>query len=157
MYGNFSMTITYTNSYRNINIAKQLGFQCKNFEIKIKFGGLEDQSQLRSIIYGTYVLELVCCKKQQKKCSWPVTGLQNRRPLKDLNDSKMVAYESKRFPWPSRINFMPFRIFRGPLFYKQVTGSGTFFAVSYSKLALAKILKKKKNLLHDHLAGQSSP
>ena len=27
-------------------------------------------------------------------------------------------YESKWFPWSSRINFIPFRIFRGPLFHK---------------------------------------
>ena len=51
----------------------------------------------------------VCCKIQQNK----VTGLQNRGPLKDLNDYKLIVYESK---WSSRINFIPFRIFRGPLF-----------------------------------------
>ena len=39
-------------------------------------------------------LELVCCKKQQKKflaSYW----LRNRGPLKDLNDSKLIVYESK--------------------------------------------------------------
>ena len=30
---------------------------------------------------GTILLEPVCCKKQQKKSSWPVTGLRNRGPL----------------------------------------------------------------------------
>ena len=41
------------------------------------------------------LLEPVCCKKQQKNCSWPVTGLRNRTTLKDLNDSKLIVYESK--------------------------------------------------------------
>ena len=72
-------------------------------------------------------LEPVCCKKQQKKRPWPVTGLQNRGPLKDLNDSNLIVYESKWFPWSSRINFIPFRIFRGPLFHKPVTGQTLFF------------------------------
>ena len=48
----------------------------------------------------------------------------------------VVVYESKWFPWSSRINFIPFRIFRGPLFHKPVTGQELFFAVSYSKLTL---------------------
>jgi hypothetical protein len=30
-------------------------------------------------------------------------------------------------PWSSRINFVPFRIFRGPLFHKPVTGQELFF------------------------------
>ena len=73
-----------------------------------------------------YTLEPVCCKKQQKS-SWPVTGLRNRGHLKDQNDSKLIVYESKWFPWSSRINFIPFRIFRGPLFHKPVTGQEPFF------------------------------
>ena len=44
--------------------------------------------------------------------------------------------ESKWFPWSSRINFIPFRILRGPLFHKPVTGQELVFAVSYSKPAL---------------------
>ena len=79
-------------------------------------------------------LEPVCCKKQQKS-SWPVTGLRDRGPLKDLNDSKLIVYESKWFPWSSRINFIPFRIFWGPLFHKPVT-AGTFFATLYNIMAL---------------------
>ena len=70
---------------------------------------------------------LLNCKKQQKKDFWPVTGLRNRGTLKNLNDSKLIVYESKWFPWPSRINFIPFRIFRGPLFHKPVTGQELFF------------------------------
>jgi hypothetical protein len=62
-----------------------------------------------------------------KKSSWPVTGLRNRGPLKDLNDSKLIVYESKWFPWSSEFNFIPFKIFRGPLFYKRVTGQELFF------------------------------
>ena len=71
-----------------------------------------------------------------KNSSWPVTGLKNRGPLKDLKDSKLILNESKLFPWSSRINLMPFRIFWGPLFYKPVTGQELFYAVCYSKPAL---------------------
>ena len=42
------------------------------------------------------------------KKAGPFTGL--RKPLKDLNDSKLIWYESKWFLWSSRINFIPFRI-----------------------------------------------
>ena len=76
-------------------------------------------------------LKPVCCKKQPKKSYWPVTGCRNRGPLKYLNDSKLIVYESKWFPWPSRINFIPLRIFRGSIFWLR-----TFFTVSYSKPAL---------------------
>ena len=37
------------------------------------------------------LLEPVWSKKQQKISSWPVTGLWNRGPLKDLNDSKLMS------------------------------------------------------------------
>ena len=43
------------------------------------------------------LLEPVSCKKQQKN-SWPVTGLQNKEPLKNLNDFKLIVYESKWIP-----------------------------------------------------------
>ena len=76
--------------------------------------------------HTTCILEPVCCKKQQKKGSWPVTGLHNRGPLKDLNDSKLIVYESRSFPWLSRINFIPFRIFRFPILQTS-NWSGTFF------------------------------
>ena len=46
---------------------------------------------------------------------------------------------SKWFPWSSRINFIPFIIFKGPLFHKPITGQELFFAVSYSKPALASL------------------
>ena len=45
-------------------------------------------------MYKELALEPVCCKKQ-KKGSWPITGLQNRGPLKDLDNSKLIEYESK--------------------------------------------------------------
>ena len=53
-------------------------------------------------------LELICLRNG-KKSSLPVPGMRNSRgPLKDLNDSKLI-------------NFIPFRIFRGPQFHKPVT------------------------------------
>ena len=70
-----------------------------------------------------------------KNSSLPVTDLRSRGALKDLKDSKLIVYESKWFPWSSRINFIPFRIFRGPPIPQTSNWSGTFFAVSYSKLA----------------------
>ena len=69
-----------------------------------------------------YILEPVCCKKQQKKCS-PVTDLRNRRPLKDLNDFKLIPSPSDSSDHPGSIS----SIFRGPLFHKPVTGQELFF------------------------------
>jgi hypothetical protein len=85
--------------------------------------------------HTTCILEPVCCKKQ-KKSSWPVNGLRDMGPLKDLNDSKLIVYELNWFSSSSRINFTPFRIFRGPLFHKRVTGQELFFTLSFSKPAL---------------------
>ena len=82
-------------------------------------------------------LEPVCCKKPQKIV--PVTDLWSRGPLKNLKDSKLNVNESKLFPWSSRISLVPFRTFRGPLFPKPITGQELFFAVSYSKPALASL------------------
>ena len=45
---------------------------------------------------------------------------------------------------------MPFRIFRGPLFHKSVTGQELFFAVSYSKPALEFIKISFKYSSNDH-------
>ena len=42
------------------------------------------------------------------------------------------------YNFASRINFIPFRIFRDPLFHKSVTGEKLVFAVSYSKPVLTK-------------------
>ena len=42
---------------------------------------------------------------------------------------------------PSKINFRPFRIIRGPLFHKPVIGQELFFSVSYSKLALERLYR----------------
>ena len=68
-------------------------------------------------------------ERNSKKSSWPVTVLWNRRPLKDLNDSKLIhliiqdqfytMQNLQRYPIPQTSNW-----------------SGTFFAVSYSKPAL---------------------
>ena len=61
----------------------------------------------------------------------------SRGPLKDLKDSKLILNESTLFPLLSRISFVPFRTFRGPLFPKLVIGQELFFPVSYNKPALA--------------------
>ena len=50
----------------------------------------------------------------------------------------------KTFAVSSRINFIPFRIFRGPLFHKPVTGQELIFTVSYSKPALGIYIKLTK-------------
>ena len=72
--------------------------------------------------------------------------MQNIDPLKDLNDYKLIVYESKLFPRSSRINFIPFRIFRGPIFHiMYVTGQELFIAVSYSKPALMHVLESIKD------------
>ena len=53
----------------------------------------------QSLDFSIKTLEPVCCKKQQKKfLTSAVTGLRNRGPLKDLNDSKLIVYESKPQP-----------------------------------------------------------
>ena len=67
-------------------------------------------------------------------------GLRNRGPLKDLNDSKLIVYESKWFPWPSRINSIPFRIFRGSLFPKTVRN---FFCCSLQQIGSSSILCRR--------------
>jgi hypothetical protein len=72
---------------------------------------------------------------QVGKKSWPVTGLGNRSPLKDLNDSKLILNEFKWLPWLSSINLVPFRTFRGPLYYKPVLVR-YFFSTRYNKSAL---------------------
>ena len=54
--------------------------------------------------------------------------MRNRVHLKDLNDSKLIVNESKWFTRSSMINYIPFRIFRGPLFHKPVTDQKLFFA-----------------------------
>ena len=41
-------------------------------------------------------------------------------------------------PWSPRINFIPFRIFRYPLFHKPVTGQDIFFLFLTAKPALVK-------------------
>ena len=93
-----------------------------------------------SILFSILSLELVCCKKWQKIIPDQLLVCGH---LKDLNDSKLIINESKLFPWSSRINLVPFRTFRGPLFPKPETGQELFLAVSYSKLAIVLILIEK--------------
>ena len=46
-----------------------------------------------------------------------------------------------------KVQTLPFRIFRGPLFHKPVTGQELFFAVSYSKPALVETIFVKTTLI----------
>ena len=79
-------------------------------------------------MYFFWVLEPVCCKNQQKKVpdqilvcgigflwrTWMIPNWLYMSPSRP---------KSKWFPWSPRINFIPFRIFRGPLFFFKQTGS----------------------------------
>ena len=62
-----------------------------------------------------YVLEPVCCKKQQKSPNQE-TGLGNRGHLKVLNDIKLILNEHESPPHNFRINLVSFKASRGPLF-----------------------------------------
>ena len=68
-------------------------------------------------------LEPVCCKKQQKKSSWPVTGIWNRGPLKILKGIKLIRDDQGK----DKISLESFRSFTGPLFCKPVTCQELFF------------------------------
>ena len=74
-----------------------------------------------------------------KNSSWPVTGLGNKGPLKVLNGTKLILDDHGNNLDSFRISLESFRSFRGPLLLKPVTGQELFFAVSYSKPALAKL------------------
>ena len=73
------------------------------------------------------MLEPVCCKKQQKKSSWPVTGLWNRRPLKILNGKKLILDAQGNHLDSYTISLESFRSFRDLLFCKPVTSQELFF------------------------------
>ena len=62
----------------------------------------------------------------------------NRGPLKILNGIKLILDDQGNHLDSYAINLESFRSFRGPLFRKPVTGQELFFAVSYSKPALAR-------------------
>ena len=62
----------------------QKGCSCR---VSCKFFGC---AVLSSSFYIYHFLEPVCCKKQQKKSSWPITGLRSRWPLKILNGEKLI-------------------------------------------------------------------
>ena len=70
-------------------------------------------------------LEPVCCKKQQKKSSWPVTGLWNRGPLK-IKLTRGITLVGI------------IQVLQRSLIPQTSSWSGTFFAVSYSKPALGR-------------------
>ena len=76
---------------------------------------------MREALYSSFSKSRFAVRNREKS-SWPVTGLRNRGPLKDLNDSKLIVYES---PIPQTSNW-------------------PFFAVSHSKPALVVLLKLNK-------------
>ena len=84
-----------------------------------------------STLCNETALEPVCCEKQQKS-SWPITGLRNRGPVKDLNDSKLSPSDfliiQDQFHTVQNLQKFPI--------LQTSNWSGTFFAVSYSKPAL---------------------
>ena len=70
-----------------------------------------------------------------------VTVLGNKGLLKFLNGTKVILDDHGNILDSSRISLESFRSFRDPLLLKPVTGQELFFAVSYSKPALATISK----------------
>ena len=72
----------------------------------------------------------VCFKKQHfKKQQKKIPGQLLVCKIGDLWRTSMIPnwlYMSPIFPWSSRINLVPFRIFRSSLFYKPVTGQELF-------------------------------
>ena len=83
-------------------------------------------------------LEPVCCKKRQKKFMTSYWFGISRASKWYKIDPKWLRGYSCSF----RFNLVSFRTFRCPLFPKPVTGHELFFAVSYSKPALAHHHKK---------------
>ena len=79
-----------------------------------------------------------------KNSSCPVTGLENKGPLNILNGTKLILDDHGNNLDSFRISLESFSTFRGPLLLKPVTG---FFAVSYSKLALAQSSAQKTHPL----------
>ena len=78
-----------------------------------------------------YVLEPVCCKKQQKKISWQVTGLRNRGPLNDLNNSKLiVCIWVQVIPLISQDQFYTIQNLQSFPIPQISNWAGTFFSVS---------------------------
>ena len=110
----------------------------------------ENLQEMNYVVNRVYNKRLFTTKQfraglqQNSKSSLPVTVLR----IGDLWRTWMIPnwyIWVKVIPWSSRINFVPFRIFRGPLL-KKSNWSGTFFTFSYSKLALLDVLLT--NLCH---------
>ena len=97
-----------------------------DFPIRNSLNKISKNSYRASLLYET-----------AKKSSWPVTSFWNRGPLKILNGIKLILDDQGNHLDPYTISLESFRSFRGPLFHKPVPGQELFFAVSYSKLALA--------------------
>ena len=75
-----------------------------------------------------------------KNSSRPVTGLGNKGPLKVLNSTKLIQDDHGNNLDSFRIRLESFKSFRGPLLHKPLTGQELFFAISYSKPALAPVV-----------------
>ena len=67
---------------------------------------------------------------------WPVSGLENKGPLKVLDGIKLILDDHGNNFDSFTLSLDSFRSFRGSLHLKPVTGQELFFAASYSKLAL---------------------
>ena len=83
-------------------------------------------------------LELVCCKKRQNNSSRQVTGLWNRGPLKILNGIKLILDDQGNHFDIFLYQFGIIQVLQRSPIPQTSNWPGTFFAVSYSKPALAK-------------------
>ena len=94
--------------------------------IKIFFKFVQKSIEDEEYLLITYILETICCKKQQKKSRWTVTGLWNRGPLKILNGIKLIPDDQRNHLDSYTISLKSFRSFRVPLFNKPVTAQELF-------------------------------
>jgi hypothetical protein len=81
-------------------------------------------------------LEPVCCKKQQKKSTWAVTGLWNRGRLKILNGIKLILDDQGNH----LDTFEIIQVLQRSPILQTSNWSGTFFAVPFNKPALDRCL-----------------
>ena len=89
---------------------------CEILDWNITFWG---QNRIKRHIELLVALEPVCCKKQQKKSYWPVTGLWNRGPLKILNGIKLILDDQgNHLDSYNQFGIIQVLLCRGPLFRK---------------------------------------
>ena len=87
-------------------------------------------------INGKKLLELSCCKKQQKKSPNQETGVGNRGLLEALNDTKLILNDLRGSLILTKDQLGIIKMSPIPQTSFLVE---TFFVVSYSKPALARI------------------